>query len=277
MAKAAGYGVALLAMGGPLFSAVLPNAEPSVHRLARQIATTAAIVAIAILAIRFGIRAGRISGMGLPGAVDPTMLGIDWNSPLGTSAIWQTVGMMLVLGMRIRGATGVFLGLAGAVLIAVSLTFVGHSLGSPRWVLASFLVIHLLCAGFWVAALAPLYLAASQSEGALLLHRFGVIASGAVALLLAAGVGFVWQVSGSISTLFSTAYGTVLVAKLAAVSGLMMLAAFNKWRFVPALADRDSAAVEHLRASIRLEGLAVVLILILTATLTSVTTPPANL
>jgi putative copper resistance protein D len=57
----------------------------------------------------------------------------------------------------------------------------------------------------------------------------------------------------------------------------MVLAAFNKWRFVPALASGEPTAVPHLRRSIHIEALAVLLILIATATLTSITTPPVNL
>ena len=67
------------------------------------------------------------------------------------------------------------------------------------------------------------------------------------------------------------------VAKLGVVSGLIALAALNKWRFVPALASGAPAAVSHLRRSIQIEAGAVLLILLATAALTSITTPPVNL
>ena len=57
----------------------------------------------------------------------------------------------------------------------------------------------------------------------------------------------------------------------------MFLAALNKWRFVPALASCDPTAASHLRRSIQIETVAVLLILIATATLSSITTPPVNL
>lgn len=277
IAKAVGYGVALLAMGGPLFILVFRSSSNDVRQLARKVAVIAALIGLAVLALRFGIRAARISGMGLSGAVDPMMLGFVWDSPLGAAAIWRGVGELLVVALLIRGNVGLSAGLIGALLIAVSYTFVGHSLGDPRWLLASLLTLHLLASAFWIGALLPLRHAVGQPEGARLLHRFGNVASLTVALLVVVGLIFAWLMTGSFSNLLSTAYGWTLLAKLGVVSGLMALAALNKWRFVPALASGTPAAVPHLRRSIQIEAIAVLLILLATATLTSITTPPVNL
>ena len=277
IAKAVGYGAALLAMGGPLFVLVFRSSSNDVRQLARKVAVIAALIGLAVLALRFGIRSARISGMGLSGAVDPMMLGFVWDSPLGAAAIWRGAGELLVVALLIRGIVGISAGLIGALLIAVSYTFVGHSLGDPRWLLASLLTLHLLAAAFWIGALLPLRHAVDQPEGARLLHRFGNVASLTVALLVVVGLIFAWLMTGSFSNLLSTAYGWTLLAKLSVVSGLMALAALNKWRFVPALASGTPVAVRHLRRSIQIEAMAVLLILIATATLTSITTPPVNL
>ena len=277
IAKAVGYGAALLAMGGPLFVLVFRSSSNDVRQLARKVAVIAALIGLAVLALRFGIRAARISGMGLSGAVDPMMLGFVWDSPLGAAAIWRGAGELLVVALLIRGIVGLSAGLIGALLIAVSYTFVGHSLGDPSWLLASLLTLHLLAAAFWIGALLPLRHAVGQPEGARLLHRFGNVASLTVALLVVVGLIFAWLMTGSFSNLLSTAYGKTLLAKLGVVSGLMALAALNKLRFVPALASGTPAAVPHLRRSIQIEAIAVLLILMATATLTSITTPPVNL
>lgn len=277
VAKTAGYGAALLAMGGPLFVLAFPNASDDVRQLARKIAVIAALIGLAVLALRFGIRASRISGMGMLGAIDPMMLGFVWDSPLGAAAIWRSTGELLVVALLINGGFGLGVGLIGAFLIAISYTFVGHSLGDPRWLLTSLLTLHLLTAAFWVGALAPLRRAVGQPDGASLLHRFGTIASVTVALLIVVGLIFAWLMTGSLSALLSTAYGWTLLAKLSVVTGLMALAAVNKWRLVPALASGDHTPASHLRRSIQIEAVTVLLILIATATLTSITTPPVNL
>src|SRR6056300_1788171 len=117
IAKAVGYGAALLAMGGPLFVLVFRSSSNDVRQLARKVAVIAALIGLAVLALRFGIRAARISGMGLSGAVDPMMLGFVWDSPLGAAAIWRGAGELLVVALLIRGIVGLSAGLIGALLI----------------------------------------------------------------------------------------------------------------------------------------------------------------
>jgi putative copper resistance protein D len=108
IAKAVGYGAALLAMGGPLFVLVFRSSSNDVRQLAWKVAVIAALIGLAVLALRFGIRAARISGMGLSGAVDPMMLGFVWDSPLGAAAIWRGAGELLVVALLIRGIVGLY-------------------------------------------------------------------------------------------------------------------------------------------------------------------------
>jgi len=277
IAKAAGYAAALVAMGGPLFLAAFRSAPDDVLRLARKLAVIAALIGLAVLALRFGIRAARISGMGPSGAIDAMMLSFVWDSPLGTAAIWRGAGALLIVAVLIEGTIGIVASLLGALLIAMSYAFVGHSLGDPRWILAVLVVTHLLAAAFWVGALAPLHRSAANKDGAALLHRFGIIASGTVAVLVVVGVSFAWLMIGSFSGLFGTAYGWTLIVKICVVTGLLGLAAKNKLQLVPALAANKDDAGGRLRRSIRMEVVAVALILLATATLTSITTPPVNL
>lgn len=277
VAKAIGYSAALLAMGGVLFAFVFAKrAEASVLRLAKQLAVGAALVGLAVLAVRFGIRAARISGMGLEGATDPMMLGFVWESPLGTAAIWRGMGELAILAILIP-RVGQGIALAGTVAVAISFAQVGHALGDPRAALAVLLVLHLLAAAFWVGALVPLRQAALSPDGAVLLHHFGNVAAFGVAVLILAGTSLAWLLSGSVAALFGTAYGLGLLLKVAIVAALLGFAAFNKLRLVPALRAEIPGAANALRRSIFIEMLAVALILRATATLTSVTTPPVNL
>lgn len=277
LAKASGYAAALLAMGGVLFSvAFAGRADAATLRLARRLAVAAALVGLAVLAARFGLRAARISGMGWEGATDPTMLGFIWDSPLGTAAIWRGLGLAAILAVLLAGA-GRIVALGGAVAVAISYTQVGHTLGDPRWALAVLLTLHLLMVSFWVGALAPLHRAAGDTTGAPLLHTFGLAAGGAVALLAVTGVGLAYLLVGSFSGLIGTAYGLGLLGKVGLVSGLLALGALNKWRLVPALRDGDPGATPALRRSIRVEGAIVVIVLLATSAITTVTTPPINL
>ena len=277
LAKAAGYAAALLAMGGPLFVTGFRQSPEEVLRLARQIAVAAAVIGLAVLALRFGIRAARISGLGLAGAIDPMMLGFVWDSPLGTAAIWRTAGYACVLALLLHHPAGKGLSLIGTLLIAVSYTRVGHALSDPQVVLSACLVVHLLALALWVAALIPLRRSAGLPGAADLMHDFGRVASLTVPLLIGVGLVFAWIMVGSVSALVGTAYGLTLLIKVAFVSVLLSLAALNKWRLVPALAQDLPDAPTSLRRAITLEMAVVGLILLATATLTSVTTPPVHL
>ncbi len=276
-AKAIGYGTALLAMGGVLFSVVFAKrAEGYVLQLARKLAVGAALVGLAVLAVRFGIRSARISGMGLEGATDPVMLGFVWESPLGTAAIWRGIGELAIVAILVP-RIGQWIALAGSIAVAISFAQVGHALGEPRVALAVLLVLHLLAAAFWVGALIPLRQAALVPAGADLLHYFGNLAAGGVAALILAGTSLAWLLSGSATALFGTAYGLALLVKVAIVAVLLGFATWNKVRLVPALRAETPGTAHALRRSISMEMLAAILILLATATLTSVTTPPINL
>lgn len=277
VAKAIDYGAALLAMGGVLFAVVFAKrAEASVVRLAMRLAVGAALIGLAILAVRLGITAARISGMGFQGATDPMMLGIVWQSPLGTASIWRGLGELAIFAILLP-RFGRWIALGGSLAVAISFTQVGHALGDPRTALAALLVLHLLSASFWVGALLPLHKAARNQAGGELLHHFGNLAAFGVAVLIAAGVALAWLLSGSLAALFGTAYGLGLLIKVLIVSALLGIAALNKVRLVPALRAGKSGAADALRRLILIEILAVVMILVVTATITSVTTPPVNL
>ncbi len=277
LAKAIDYGAVLLAMGGVLFSLIfVKRADASVLQLARKLAVGAALVGPVVLAIRFGVRAARISGMGFEGATDPMMLGFVWESPLGTAAIWRGTGELAILSMLVP-RIGQWIALVGTVAVAISFAQVGHALGEPRAALAVLLVLHLLAAAFWVGALVPLHRAALVPDGADLLHHFGNLAAFGVAVLIIAGTTLAWLLSGSVPALFGTAYGLALVVKVAIVAVLLGFAAWNKVRLVPALRAEKPGAAHALRRSISMEMLAVVMILLATAAITSVTTPPVNL
>ena len=277
VAKATEYAAALLAMGGVLFTVSFRAlASPEVLRLARRMAAVAALIGLVLLAARFGVRAARISGMGWDGATDQMMLGFVWESPLGGASIWRGLGEAAILAVLLPGP-GLWIALGGMLAVGISYTQVGHTLGDPRGALATLLVLHLLAAAFWIGALAPLRRAATAPGGAALLHRFGTVAVGIVAGLVLAGTGLAWFLSGALSVLLGTAYGWALLAKVCFVAVLLGLAALNKLQLVPALAAGAAGAAVSLRRSIALEGVLIGLILIVTAAITTLTTPPANL
>ncbi|MFU8814385.1 MAG: copper resistance D family protein, partial [Pseudomonadales bacterium] len=154
---------------------------------------------------------------------------------------------------------------------------VGHTTGEPRVLMSSLLVAHLLAAAFWVGSLWPLCrltrLPAGHSEAAVILARFGRIAALAVGVLLLSGLILAVLLLEGLASLFMTAYGHFLLAKIMIVAGLLALAAGNKWRLVPAFERGDTLASERLRRSIALEIGLVAAIVVATGTLTTLSSP----
>ena len=296
--KVLGYALGLLACGGALFHvafsrmAFLQSREEDVHALFRGVvkwSLAAALLALPLPFVSVGVGASRLSGMGLDGMVDPMMLSIAWESPIGSAAAWRDFGLIaLALGfifVLVRDVAWSWLStvplLAGTGLVVASYTLVGHATTSPRWLLAAVLVLHLSAVAFWFGALLPLRRAAmgllASQDAAALLHRFGQIAAGIVGLLGLAGLVFAYVMIGSVQGLFSTAYGLLLLLKIGIVTGLLGLAAPNKLRFVPYLAGGHDGASRHLDRSIRAEALAFLVIFAVTAVFTTVAVPPVHL
>lgn len=83
--------------------------------------------------------------------------------------------------------------------------------------------------------------AADPSAGAVagILARFSTVAAVTALAAAAAGVALAWTQVGSLSNLATTTYGRLLLAKVAVVGVILALAAYNRFRLLPALEDDD--------------------------------------
>jgi putative copper resistance protein D len=176
----------------------------------------------------------------------------------------------------------------GAVIVA-SFAWTGHGAdddGLPGLAHLASDIVHLLAAGVWLGALAGLSIlllraskngAARDELGALhrALEGFSGVGSAIVALLLATGLVNSWFLVGlsHLGELGGSAYGRVLLGKMALFAVMLGLAASNRFRLTPRLsaALTDSAATraatDALRRSILLETAMAVGVLVLVSLL----------
>lgn len=163
----------------------------------------------------------------------------------------------------------------GAIALLGSFALVGH-IGTSF--LANALVLHLIFGSIWFAVLSPLRRMASTphttGDAARLGRSFGRLAQAFVPLSLMLGGLLAWSVSSSLSELLQTPYGWTLIGKIACSAGLLWAGAVNKLRLVPALETGDANAAAHLAFTVRAEWWLFVVILVLTAALTTNLTPP---
>ncbi len=277
------YGSSLFAVGSLLFAMAFPDCPASVRRTLTRGLLVAAWVAILTTLVRWPLQAGFLGGGSWAAAVDPMLLGVVLESPLGVRTGMSLAGLLLLQAMVIeRGGLrriGKVLALMGAVVVLLSFSQVGHTRADPRWLLGGLLMAHLAAVAFWIGAFLPLYrLAGFPLDDPMpgrILSRFGRVATVAVGLLVLSGLLLAWWLVGGVWPLVTTAYGQWLLFKIALVSVLLGFAAWNKWRLVPSLERGAAFARGRLRSSFVAELSLVGGILLVTALLTTASAPGA--
>ena len=138
----------------------------------------------------------------------------------------------LTLVAVVRGWRSLPLWLGGSlVMVAAS----GHAAGvDPAWYGIGLDAVHLLAAGLWAGGIAALAVLRPpggwrSTEARILLARFTPVALGAFAATVVAGELEAITQLGSIQALFETAYGRVLLVKMALVALMLPLSAMA-WR-----------------------------------------------
>jgi putative copper resistance protein D len=278
-AKALTYTFGLSAAGGAifvlLFSPLLRAEERA--RIVR-VTVSLAVAAIIFTALRLPILAATLGG-DMSSMADMSLLRFALESSEGQSALVRTSGLIFVLALAAPSFAGSVIATLGAIVVAASFAFTGHSLSLERGVLPQALVtVHLLGISYWLGAFYPLRSIAYRSDPpgvARIMKRFGDIAVYVVAVLFAAGFVLLWIFLESPLALFESDYGRALAIKLLFVAGLLGLATVNRFVLTPALLHGDISALPRLRNSITVELLLAALILVMTAGLTTVTGPPA--
>lgn len=191
-----------------------------------------------------------------------------WRTALGTSFGWTALIALMALGLGLlslvgpRAASRLF-ALAGLIGVGTALAASGHaSAAEPQWLTRPMVFLHGAGIAFWAGALAPLGLALMRrrAEAGAFLHRFSLAILPVVAVLAAAGIVLaVIQVQTPLA-LVDTAYGRLLLIKLALLVFLFAIAALNRWKLTGPTEVGDAKAQRGLARSTAVEMLIVLAI-----------------
>lgn len=243
----------------------------------RGLAMTFAVLGIVAAILAFSLRGANLTG-DVSGLTDPEMLKLLWTTPVGTALLLRLVGLGLLIAGLLMGRVGTWVSVLGGVIAIWSFDQVGHVSGLETTLLDLALMLHLLAVALWIGVLTPLKRLASSSStyasAADVGHRFGVVASATVPVLIIVGGYMGYQLVGSFTALAGTSYGQAMIIKVLLVGLLLGLAAANKLRFIPALRTGDPAAANHLSKSISIEWIVILAVLGMTAVLTTNLTLP---
>ena len=243
----------------------------------RGLAMTFAVLGIVAAILAFSLRGANLTG-DVSGLTDPEMLKLLWTTPVGTALLLRLVGLGLLIAGLLMGRVGTWVSVLGGVIAIWSFDQVGHVSGLETTLLDLALMLHLLAVALWIGVLTPLKRLASSSStyasAADVGHRFGVVASATVPVLIIVGGYMGYQLVGSFTALADTSYGQAMIIKVLLVCLLLGLAAANKLRFIPALRTGDPAVANHLSKSISVEWIVILAVLGMTAVLTTNLTLP---
>lgn len=185
--------------------------------------------------------------------------------------------------------------LAGAVALA-TLAWSGHGAageGAIGQIQLAADIVHMFAAGAWLGAIVAFLLLVSARSVAQdiervrlasrALHGFAITGGILVGLIVITGLinGALLVGLAHIATLGQSAYGRLLLAKLALFAVMLGIAALNRYRLTPALEraifEGDARrALAHLRQSLSVEGVLAILILGLVGWLGTLAPPMAG-
>jgi len=279
-ARVLGLLATLAVVGGFAFASFVVRDEPPerarVHR-ALPIGGTVLIVAAVGIAL-----------------AQTVVLEDDWAAMVSLDAITDALSAPfgIAVGLRVLGGLVVLaaprpdtpgagrvripaLGLIGAALVIVSYSFDGHTVTEgPRWLHAAANATHVYAAAVWSGGLAFLAdLLRRRRDGTDVvrpLMRFSGMASVSLVITAVGGTIMAVLVMDRFADLWSTAWGRLLIAKIALVSAAVFLGARNRWVHMPVATHifgqaPSGLAYEQLRRTVTIEAIALGCVGIVTA------------
>lgn len=248
-----------------------------------------ALLGLQAVAAAFLAQVGTASGNGLSGAFDRDMAGLLLSTQLGDLSLFRAVGFAIWIGSGLffyqtmvqqTRAPGLLfyqrlfaVNAFGFIFLLLSFRFGGHV--SVQSLSVQFaLAVHFTMFALWIGALYPLLTISRTEQVAELkvsLERFSKHAVVIVSLLLLSGLALMLSLIHSAAELFTTAYGIALILKILLVIGLIAIAAVNKYIIVPRLLLQTDTA--QFQRSVRLEIVVAILLLLLTAYLSTALGP----
>ena len=239
--------------------------------------------------VNYFVQVGLINARGLTGMFDWDMASLLLETQLGEVTYMRLTGFILAFissliffrkAVRLpqQSFYRLLLGVQGIafLFVAFSFTKAGH-VSVLTGIARTAVVFHLYAFSAWIGSLFPLLLLTNSTELNLLkklMQQFGDNALGIVIILAGMGALMLLELLDNPAELYTTPYGWVFLLKLFLVLVTLSVAVINKLVLVPAIVN--SASALRLRRSIRVEMVAITLVLIATSYLSTIVGPAGH-
>jgi copper transport protein len=241
-----GYAALLLSTGLVAFALlVVPAGELTGQVRSRLVAVARGTAVATVVAWLVGLPLTTLYQLG--GGAGSLVRSSTW-AGVPTTEYVVTVAVVLgtlvgvaLLGRGTLGRPGRLAALAAAGVAVVAPALTGHTrAATPEALVVGADMLHLLTGSIWLGGLVALALtlrdlAERGGVAAQVVARFSALAAGVLVALVAAGSLLAWRIVGSWDALVSTGYGRLLLAKIALGGVAVAIAAWNRYRLVPAL------------------------------------------
>lgn len=175
---------------------------------------------------------------------------------------------------------------AGCAVALGALVVEGHTRTfGPSWLVLTADLVHLAAGALWFGGLIGLIIALLPGrdlrprEIAVIVGRFSAAAIWLVALLALAAVALWWRIAGGVGGLVTSYYGELVLVKAGIAAVVLAIAAWNRFRLVPAVLSMslgERARLTRLRRTVGIEALALVAVLGVTAVMVSQQPPEST-
>ena len=217
------------------------------------------------------------AGMGLIHSADPdtsTRPGGQIDRP---SSSVQTLAVPAVSATYRLDLSHSVIAVLGTAAVTMSYLFDGHTVtASPGFIVKLSDLVHVAGAGVWLGGVLMLswVLTGRHRKGVPLQAgelavRFSRVAGAALGAVGVAGLILTWAILDTPSELVSTPWGRLLIVKVAAVGIAASIGAYNHRYVVPRLEldTGDATAGDELRRTVRIEGIVLISVVVVTAIL----------
>jgi copper transport protein len=186
--------------------------------------------------------------IGVSGAVHDVSLSTRFGGVMAAAAVIAGCGAFFAAVAPLNRYLDLLASIAALLLLPVP-SLAGHALDSGRPGYAVVVdVLHVAAASLWLGGLVALALALRAGRvGPDTLRRFSTLALASVLVLAVTGVVRAYTELGSLSQVWSTGYGRVLIVKSVLLTLLAAIGWLNRYRILPRLslpALRRNVAVE---------------------------------
>ena len=252
-----------IGLGGAVFANWLAAARPLPARTEKLLG---ALCAVGLLAapLSVGLQGLDALELPLPALGQANVWQTGFSTSYGSSALFAFLALAAAwLSLLLRSAVRI-LALAALVAAGFALAASGHAAAAaPQWLTRPSVWLHAFAIALWIGSLWPLavLLRGDAASAQVALRRFTLIIPFVVVALLASGTILAVIQLARVQALWTTNYGLILSMKLAAVLGLLALAAANRFWLTRKVEAGEVAERLRLRRSIAAEiGLALLIL-----------------